>query len=332
MTSVEYIRDRINELQLQILDLHKWAIEKGLDAEATAGLLSPYNDMIAKIYAEDMPFARTMDESDLVIRAVGPSVEERATHLNSVDSLFNLTRKQVQRLAKAIAGISDVAKPIPKDVDLLLTGTAPGSFIFGVSLPAIDEKLKQLNHIARNDDPVYLAMRDALQSLSVVALHVDDKIDDVGLAKDVPDPGVRDALMSVAMDMSPTGKKGINKISLYSRDRNYDRVKPLTPDTRRMFRSRVNAPLIKTHKGEFIGTVREVDLDADRFEIRGVKEIGGIRCIFRNLTNHQASNILGSLIKVKGNYVTDSSGRPRLIEVETISPVPRPIQDALLEE
>ncbi|HKI62295.1 MAG TPA: hypothetical protein VKA31_08385 [Mariprofundaceae bacterium] len=330
MNSEKYVQERIKEIQDQIFGLRQWAVEKGLDGIATQNLIEPYNKLIDNLYTHDMPFARARDGSDLVIRAIGPSMSERATRLISVDSLFNKTRKQIQKIAKAIAGISDVSRSFPKDVDLLLTGVSPGSFIFGLALPPVDQMQKQPLLYTGEDDPLYQAMKAAVSSLSILSLHVDGDIDDEGLKQALPDPGVRDALMIAAADMSPSGKGGVDGITFYSNEREYEKAKPLTPKTRKLFKQRIVSPVISSEAGEFIGIVREIDLDANRFEIRQVEGYGGIRCIFKSLSNEQARKMLGAPIKVSGNFDRDKNGAPRLMEVTRVAEVPRSIQETFL--
>jgi len=327
MNSVDYVTERIDDLRGQIFDMQAWAFHKGLDSAATKALINPYYDLISDIYNNDMPFAKTMDRSDLVIRAEGSRVRENATHINAVYTLFNKTRMEVHRLAKSIAGIADVRSPLTSDVDLMLTGTAPGSFIFGVALPPAVEP-KQTSCL--QEDPVRQAVMDALIDMSTLSLHVNSKVDMGGLREDIPDPGELDALMVSAVAMSPTGKSGIDGITLYSQKREYDRANPLTPTTRKIFREKVKSPITdKKVEGSFVGIVREIDLDAKRFEIRGVElagEKGGIRCVFNK--SHNIENILNMPLRVKGMYVTDKSGRPKLMEVDSIIPLPKAHQES----
>jgi len=310
--------------------MQKWGMAKGLDDAAIQNMLAPHYGLIDDIYIRDMPFAQTIAHSDLVIRAKGRTVREHRTHLNVVDGLFNITRQQVHRLSKAIAGISDVLQPMPKDVDLLLTGTAPGSFIFGVALPSQEAFSKQVSHIKAKDDPLYCAVKESFEKLSAVPLFINGHLDEGLMRETIPDPGVRDALISVAAEMSPTGRKGVDEVLLYDKKSNYETVKPFTPITRRMFKDRIKQPLEQTQKGKFIGTVREIDLDVDRFEIRGVKNVGGIRCIAKRLSNTKLSALLGSQIEVSGSYVTNAAGQPRLMEVDDIKPVITAHQKKLL--
>jgi hypothetical protein len=75
--------------------------------------------------------------------------------------------------------------------------------------------------------------------------------------------------------------------------------------------------------GEFEGVVREVDLDARRFEIRGRGASVGMRCIYEPAYDGQIIGMLNAAVRVKGSYEAAADEQPRLVRVEQIT-VTRP--------
>jgi hypothetical protein len=76
-----------------------------------------------------------------------------------------------------------------------------------------------------------------------------------------------------------------------------------------------NPMMRRPKQGEFLGEVREVDLDAQRFKLK--TRDGVIRCAFAADVKHYRS-LLGSAVRVYGTYETDRSGRPRMIRAERL--------------
>ena len=77
-------------------------------------------------------------------------------------------------------------------------------------------------------------------------------------------------------------------------------------------------------RGSFVGVVREIDLDAKRFEIRHVADVGAIRCVYGPHMEEQARQVLDKRVRVDGQYETLPNRKPRLIEVSAM--------DVLVEE
>jgi hypothetical protein len=76
--------------------------------------------------------------------------------------------------------------------------------------------------------------------------------------------------------------------------------------------------------GTFDGIVREIDLDARRFEIRSVTGIGAIRCIYEPKWDRFTRTVLDSKVRVSGSYETSPNMVPRLIAVEAIESIGPP--------
>ena len=70
--------------------------------------------------------------------------------------------------------------------------------------------------------------------------------------------------------------------------------------------------------------MREIDLDALRFEIRGARYQRGIRCIYDDRHKGHAGEILNCTVRVSGSYEASADEQPRLVEVETIEILKQP--------
>jgi hypothetical protein len=82
---------------------------------------------------------------------------------------------------------------------------------------------------------------------------------------------------------------------------------------------------------KYVGTVREIDLDARRFELRQIVGVPKeeIRCAYLELHDAEAKNWLDRKVQVSGPVVRDSKGTVRMLQVsllETID-VASPEQD-----
>ena len=76
-----------------------------------------------------------------------------------------------------------------------------------------------------------------------------------------------------------------------------------------------NPVMRRAERGAFVGEVREVDLDAQRFKLK-TRE-GTIRCAFAMEVKAYRS-ILGAAVRVTGTYEADQSGRPRMMRAEQL--------------
>ena len=116
---------------------------------------------------------------------------------------------------------------------------------------------------------------------------------------------------SALFRLSPTGKVGIHTLDISSPDADQSE---LGNRERVVLRDALRKPvMLKKRFGEFVGEVREVDLDSGRFHLRNISGIGTLRCVLPNVTSETGQKILGSVISVSGDYECDASGRPRLM-------------------
>ena len=76
--------------------------------------------------------------------------------------------------------------------------------------------------------------------------------------------------------------------------------------------------------------MREVDLDARRFEIRGRGASCGMRCIYEPHYDDDIIGLLNAAVCVKGSYEAAADEQPRLVRVEQITITRLPDQQLVL--
>ena len=282
------------------------------------GVDRPYFDLLNQLYREEFPLAHLIDSSDLVARFEGASISERSTPAKLVTSVMLRLQNQIRNIAKAIAGLNSDQR-WPDSLDPLLTGVAKGSLVIGISIPSNrDEEFDEgrQRELPALPDPVLDAVREAVGRVAVVSRYVRaDRVDD-SIEEEVSDPAVRDMILVAASKLAPTPQSQVDRLMLFEPDVSDKEVIPLTAESRKVLRKAVTRPVKVRDSATFTGTVRAIDLDARRLEIRHVKEIdgGSIRCIYPKARIGSESEILDREVRVYGNYEQQTDGTPRLME------------------
>lgn len=301
------------------------AVRMGQEPDAISG---PYLDMLAKLYREDFAYASLADQADLVARFTGPGVARPEPPVSLVTGAFSKLRTQIQHIAKSIAGLEDKKLRWPEHLDPHLSGLAYGSLVVGMRVPRPGEVDSQGQLVLEGvTDGLYAAVRDAVRSLPIIPRLIQEE----GVSDEVyslfPDPAVRDTVMLAAHKLAPTkSSKGITDLFLSCPGEEKIAPSPLTKKSREILRRSLTQPSKKRSSGtdSFEGVVREIDLDALRFEIRGARYQRGIRCIYDERHKVQAGEILNCNVRVSGSYEASADAQPRLVEVETIEILIRP--------
>jgi len=281
----------------------------------------PYLSLLRTLYAEEFPFAQLTDSSDLVARFRGPAVDIHDPTVSIVISLFSELREQIRSIAKSIVGLaSDKRMLWPAQLDPHLSGLAHGSLLVGVSVspPASDTAKGHQYEIEGASQQVFESVRSAVRSLSLVAHYVGDNGVTDAIREVFPDPAIRDTVLVAARRLAPTGRRGIDSVSFSSPETEQDRVETLTPKSRLVLTQALFSPVKVNTTGTFDGLVREVDLDARRFEIRGVSGIGAIRCVYGSMHDEVVRAALDAKIRVSGRYDTIEGKRPRFMAVDSL--------------
>lgn len=325
MSWVDNVSAKARLLHDQIAGMRGWATKAGASADQLEAILAPYYELLDELYQDEYPFAQALDSSDLVIRAEGPAVEADAPRLSAVTGLFTNLRHEVHRISKALAGLAQQqGRRLIGDVDLGLSAVARGSLIIGVRVkpPSGGAKPGENHTLLAEDDLLYQSIRKAVQQLAIVTRHLDEEGVQDSLADDIPDPGVRDAVLVAAQRLSPSGRRGIDSVSLFSaaaaRSSEVEPPRPLTKQTKRVLRSSLLHPVKGSERGRYEGVVRQIDLDARRFEVRHVRGVGAIRCVYGEALSESASEWLNRRVRITGNVEKARDGLPRLMELDAL--------------
>jgi hypothetical protein len=128
---------------------------------------------------------------------------------------------------------------------------------------------------------------------------------------------LRDASLFASYCLAPTKNSGFNTIEIGRPD---EKPAILSKHGRDVLRSNIKHPLMRNRcSGAFVGEFREVDMDANRFHLRNIPEIGSLRCVMQ-LSADEIRRVIGISVRVEGVYETDGNDKPRLMQVENIEP------------
>jgi hypothetical protein len=325
-TWVEQLQHKAAIVHDQILAAKEMQKQTGVDL---SGVIEGFYAKLSEIYSENYPLAHVMDISDIVLHAEGPAASNTTPALHAFNWLTTLAEKQLLALATATFQLNDEnAKKLVKQIDLRITGLAPGSLYVGFKLqePVTSGLFSEI------EDPVFVSIRDAIHKLSDIPNYVGDEKINEEINEAIPDIAIRDALLTAAMRLAPTGKIGIHTIELFSPTEKRPSTE-LSQRERVVLREALKRPKLSSPKtGAFVGEIREIDLDVQRFHLRGVKGFGTLRCFFpEKLKENETKGLLGSHVEVLGSYEEDKNGRPRLMSVSEIKEIKSAVQQSLSE-
>lgn len=320
MSAVERLHAKARYWQGQIAGIV--ALSERLGKETPP--LDHLYQQLERLYEDEFPLAKTIDASDLLAHFLGPAVESDTPAASVVTYALGVLRDQIIGVSRSLSLLGETEGDLPEALEPQLSGLAKGSLFVGIRIPtAADSHAKGQIEIAEALYPLSEQLRGAVRGLAVVSKHISDDEIDEGLRADIPDPGLRDALVVAASRIAPTGRKGISSVGLSSKET--EGMAPLTPRSRTVLRQAIAKPKNQGYKkGEFAGAIRKIDLDARRFEIRNVAGIGRLRCAYLQDLSRNVSAALGHYVRVKGSYETADSGMPRMLYVDEITLLERP--------
>jgi hypothetical protein len=131
---LEVVSAKTRVLHQHIAAVQRWVDDAGGDDQMLETLCAPYEYLLQQMYEEDIPLARAIESSDLLIHVSGPAVDEPSPSLALIANIFQSVRRQVGSVAFAIAGVAERSF-LPKDIDLGLAAFARGSLYLGFSMP-----------------------------------------------------------------------------------------------------------------------------------------------------------------------------------------------------
>ncbi len=310
-------------LYAQIAQMQRAVSEHGGGDELLEELCEPYTELLKSMYAEDYPLAKAIEESDLLLRLDGPAINRDNPRVSIISGVFSKVRKEVASVAKAIAQIAHSKRRIPKEMDLGLSAFARGSLILGFTLPSpedIEEASGGQQSLLGDQDPLYQAARQAIRTIGLVTRHIGEGKPLEELSEVIPDAQVRDSALLAVENLAPSRKQGIDSVGIAGRELGELQVAPLTYAIREIIHKQLRHPVISEEEATILGDVREIDLDAHRFELRHIEnmEVNDVRCVYSTQSDEEASEWLNKHIRVTGKVDRDTAGKPRLLEVVSV--------------
>lgn len=273
-----------------------------------------YVDKITALMTDEMALAKVRDTADVIVHAEGPALSSDNWSLKAVnyvgDSLNGALRGVVaDNLIKLSSGTL-TSKAIRQQIDVQVTGFAPGSLFVGAKV-AFPDKSGLFGY-----EDVAVVVHNAVNSLPkagafVMSEKISDEISDV-----LEDPVLRDSAIVATLMLAPTGRKGVDSISVSGAGENGCFRAVLTPEKKSVLKKAVSAGAIgkSTGHGKIKGIVREINLDTKRFSLRSDDGFL-VRCFLGGLDYSTASSMLGKEVVVEGNIQKDREGRVRLISL-----------------
>lgn len=321
-TWAEQVRLQVHLIIDQMADIRARVPQ---DIDLLRATLGPYYRMLDELYDSDLRLAQVRDNSDLLLRIEGDAFEGDP-NLQLVTAIFSNVTTQVTDLTKAILGVLAEGRITPKAVDLGLSGIARGSLYFGLKAQVPDKKVPLLGEF----DSLYDSTKRALKIIDEVAHTIEHDPDHVSLeevSEVIVDPKVRDAALVAVQRLAPSGRRGIEAVSVSGIEGS---PAELTSGHRRAIRESLVKPVIKGEVIEFVGEVREIDLDSRRFDLRGIadEQVRDVRCAYRTAEGVNPRALLGATVRARGLVERTLDTVPRLMSVTSVEIV-RPAPDDL---
>lgn len=311
------IDDRIAVALRKLEAMSQIADDLKMVGDERIALLRPYRTIVDELYTQDLPLARILDEADLVVGAEGKEIRHEHIPVDTVVMLLTRTKKRVLSVARAVG---ELGNRIPAEVQPSLYGFAPGSVYIGFSAPEAPE-----GTLFQEDAPYFVAVRQALRAIGIVSQLVASGAPDETIAREVADPSVRDAAMEAVHDLAPSGRTAIEHILIGGKATTGSSTVPvarLAPDDRKRLSEDRDKPITATRQLTFTGTIREMDLDKQRFYLRQVDQLEGnrsIRGVYERGQLERARELLDRRVRVTGDVESDSADRPRLLFVKSVT-------------
>ena len=298
----------------QVGAMQRLVQESGGSDEILAQACNPYYRLLDEIYEKEMPIARALDRSDLLLHLDGEGLQVESPRLSLVTGIMSDVRKQVGTMIKTLVSSLNEVVELPREIDLGLSSFAQGSLYLGFSLPTPGIGLMEIE-----GDPLFAASRQALATLGNVTRHINEPNAYDRIRQEFADPKIRDAALSAVGQLAPSGRRGVSSMEIGGRALKQGAWSLLTPQTREQVRAWLEQPVPSDETVEVRGRVRSVDLDLRRFDLRRID--GGnqsdLRCIYPADFDVPARQWLDATVVVRGQ-VEIYQGKPRLLQVRSV--------------
>lgn len=300
----------------RVASLPKIFQEYGMNQEEVDDILMSHLHELREIFIKDYSNALLLDKSDVIISARGQGVDFGTAPMFVFSYMLDSSRRQINNIVKAINKSEN--KTIPQEFEPEVIGFAPGSIHLGLAAPTFEST----ERIFGRSDPIIRDVKLALDGLTYAssAVVASSSVDE--LADRISDPAARDAALQAVSKIAPSSRNIIEEIGIIGITQDNPSSSVLTKKERQIAREISNKPREKaTYQSSFIGSVREIDLDQKRFEIRKIEslpDILSIRCVYDKSFNEIMRKLLGRRVKVGGITENDRDGIPRILYLESI--------------
>jgi len=307
------LKHRAEMLHQQIAAMQQLVRDSGGGDAMLEQACSPYYRLLDEIYEKDMPIARALDRSDLLLHLDGEGLQTGRPRLSLVTGIMGDVRKQVGAMIKTLVSSINELVELPREIDLGLSSFAQGSLYLGFSLPEPDA-----GFVALENDPLFAASRQALTTLGAITEHINEPNAYELIQREFADPKLRDAALSAVGQLAPSGRRGVSAMEISGRALKPGAWRLLTPETRLQVRAWLEQPMVSRETIELRGRVRAVDLDLRRFDLRRMDEDQpDLRCIYPAALDARAKHWLDAIVVVRGQVET-YQGIARLLQVQSV--------------
>ena len=311
------LRRKAELLHQQIAAMQRLVGESGGNDQVIHEACVPYYRLLDEIYEKEMPVARALDKSDLLLHLDGEGLQTANPRLSLVTGIMGDVRKQVGAMIKTLVSSFNEGVELPREIDLGLSSFAQGSLYLGFSLPEAGA-----GYIVLKGDPLFDASRQALSTLGAVTQHINEPNAYDLICREFADPKLRDAALSAVGQLAPSGRRGVSSMEIGGRALQKGAWRRLTPETRLQVRGWLEQPVLSNETVELRGRVRAVDLDLRRFDLRRVDggDLPDLRCIYPASFDVPATKWLDATVVVRGK-VESYQGAARLVQVESVAQI-----------
>ena len=298
----------------QIAAMQRLVTDSGGNEEMLAKSCASYYRLLDEIYETDMPVARALDRSDLLLHLDGEGLQTASPRLSLVTGIMGDVRKQVGTMIKTLVSSFNEAVELPREFELGLSSFAQGSLYLGFSLPEPNP-----GYVVLAGDPLFAASRQALTTLGAVTEHINEPNAYDLIRREFADPKLRDAALSAVGQLAPSGRRGVSSVEIGGRAVRTGAWRLLTPETRLQVRAWLEQPVVSTEVVELRGRVRAIDLDLRRFDLRRIDggDLPDLRCIYPASFDSSAKTWLDTTVVIRGQ-VESYQGAARLVQVQGV--------------
>jgi hypothetical protein len=313
------LRHRAEMVHQQIAAMQQLVRDSGGNDETLGRACAPYYRLLDEIYEKELPIARALDGSDLLLHLDGEGLQTGQPRLSLVTGILGDVRKQVGTMIKTLVSSINEAVELPREIDMGLSSFAQGSLYLGFSLPEPNP-----GYVIIEGDPLFAASRQALTTLGAVTEHINEPNAYELIQREFADPKLRDAALSAVGQLAPSGRRGVSTMEIGGRALQTGAWRLLTPQTRLQVRAWLEQPVTGRETLELRGRVRAVDLDLRRFDLRRVDENQpDLRCIYPASLDARAKQWLDAIVVVRG-HVEMYQGAARLLQVVSVEEISAP--------